>query len=484
MRLLYLAPEVAPFAKTGGLADVMAALPREMFRLGHDVRVFLPAYAKIDQKKFDLNPVPGIGPIDVPLGDHRYTAIIASCTAPGSDFPTYFVHCPAVYARASIYTADADEHLRFLVLTRAAMEACRRVGYAPDVVHCNDWQTALVPLELKTLYSRDVNFQQARSLLTVHNLQYQGAIPADKLPDTGLASVAHLFHQDQLREGRLSFLLHGVLYADGITTVSPTYSREIQTPDRGAGLDGFLRARSSSVVGILNGVDYEEWSPERDKLIPFRYDKDSLDGKEKNKQSLLGQLGLPYVQGTPVIGAVSRLVGQKGLDLLADVLPGLLLRHGFQFVLLGSGEHRLEEMYANLQRRFPRQVCFYNGFSNELAHLIEAGADMFVMPSRYEPCGLNQLYSLRYGTVPIVHKTGGLADTVKVWDPKRGTGTGFPFEKFDAAGVAWGIQAALEWYQKPEAWRRLVLNGMVEDFSWAKQAKLYELLYSRLERRE
>lgn len=480
MRLLYIAPEVAPFAKTGGLADVLGALPREMHRLGHEVRVFLPAYAQMDRKKVRPQPVPGLRSIPIPLGAHRYTVAIGSALLPGSDLEVHFVHCPAVFARSSIYTAEWDEHLRFLVLSYGALEACRRLGFAPDVVHCHDWQTSLVPLALKTLYSRDSALGHARSLLTIHNLQYQGYFPASVLPDTGLGRVPQLFHQDYLKEGKLNFLLHGVLYADGVTTVSPSYSREIQGPDHGAGLDPFLRARSSTVVGVLNGVDYEEWSPERDRLIPHQYSAADLSGKERNKAALLGKLGLEYQAGTPVVGAVTRMVGQKGLDLLAGVLGRMLRRHRFQFVLLGSGEHRLEEMFSALQRTFPRQVCFYRGYSNELAHLIEAGADMFVMPSRYEPCGLNQLYSLRYGTVPIVHKTGGLADTVQLFNPKTGRGTGFPFDQHDAHGLTWGIEAALKLYRDPAVWRKIMLNGMAQDFSWAKQAKQYELLYERL----
>jgi starch synthase len=480
VRLLYIAPEVAPFAKTGGLADVLGALPKEMQRLGHDVRVFLPAYAQIDRKKHRLRPVPGLGPRQIQLGSRRFTVGIAAALLPGSDLEVHFVYCPELFARSSIYTADADEHLRFLVLSYGALEACRAMHFAPDVVHCHDWQTALVPMALKTLYARDPVLRRARSLLTIHNLQYQGVFPSSVLPETGMGRAAHLFHQDYLKEGRLSFLLHGVLYADGITTVSPSYSREIQTAEHGAGLDPFLRTRSSTVVGVLNGVDYEEWSPETDPFIPHAYGTTDLSGKEKNKAVLLEKLGLGYSPGTPVLGSVTRMVGQKGLDLLAGVLGRLLRRHRMQFVVLGSGEHRLEEMYSALQRTFPRQVCFYRGYSNELAHLIEAGADMFVMPSRYEPCGLNQLYSLKYGTVPIVHKTGGLADTVQLYDPRSGRGNGFPFEQHDSSGLTWGIETALRLYREPATWRRIMLNGMAQNYSWTEQAKQYGELYQRL----
>lgn len=467
LRLLYLTSEMAPFAKTGGLADVLGALPAQLHRLGHEVRVFLPAYASIKQP---LERASGLEPLDLRLGPHRYR--ISFATAKAGELTVHFVHCPALYGRAGIYSDAPDEHLRFLALSYAALEACRQQRFAPDVVHCNDWQTGLVPLALKTIYSRDPVLGRAQSVLTIHNLQYQGGFPAAILPDTRLSGAAGLFHQDQLKEGRISFLLHGVLYADGITTVSPTYSREIQTPEHGAGLDHLLRQRSTRVVGILNGVDYSEWSPQHDRHIPHRFGADDLSGKEKNKQALLAKLGLPYREGVPVLGVVSRLAAQKGLDLLIDVAPDLLVRHGFQLVVLGSGEGKLEENFARLQAAYPRQVCFYRGFSNELAHLIEAGADAFVMPSRYEPCGLNQLYSLRYGTVPIVHKTGGLADTVDAE-------TGVSFEHHDPAGLRWAIETALRVYKDKAAWRKVMLAGMAKDYSWEKQAKVYEQLYAR-----
>jgi starch synthase len=482
VNVLQIASEMAPYAKTGGLADVLAALPRHLRRAGHDVRVFLPLYDTMDAAAA-ARLEPALDGIEVRLGAHRYDVKIFADAPRGAAPAAYFVHCPALYGRGSIYTRDADEHRRFLALGWAALAACQRLGFAPDVVHCHDWQAALVPLTLKTRFAWDRLFARARTLLTIHNLNYQGTFPAAILPDTNLADSAHLFHQDQLQGGRINFLLHGVLYAGGVSTVSPTYAREIQTEAHGAGLDPFLRARSSTVVGILNGVDYDEWSPDRDPHLPHRYAPADLAGKERTKEALLLRLGLPYVPGVPVLGVVSRLAGQKGFDLFEEVMPELLRGRGFQLVALGSGEPRLQDLFSRLQRAFPRQVCFYRGFSNPLAHLIEGGADMFVMPSRYEPCGLNQMYSLRYGTVPIVHRTGGLADTVRPWDPRvpGGNGaTGFSFERHDAAGLRWAVEAALAAYRDPAAWRRLVLRGMAEDFSWDKQAHLYEQVYTRL----
>jgi starch synthase len=270
------------------------------------------------------------------------------------------------------------------------------------------------------------------------------------------------------------------MYADGVSTVSPTYAAEIQREEMGVGLDPFLRARSSTVVGILNGVDYAEWSPERDRLIPHRFSADDLRGKALDKRALRTVMRLPAPDGVPVIGIVSRLAGQKGFALCGEVLPALLARRPFQVVVLGSGERRFEQLFTDLVRAFPGQVAFHRGFSNELAHLIEAGSDMFLMPSRYEPCGLNQMYSLRYGTVPIVHKTGGLADTVELWDPDTRTGNGIVFDRHDAAGLRWAIEAALDLYHEPATWRTLIANGMRQDFSWDRQGKLYELLYTRM----
>jgi len=473
VNVLCVASEQAPFAKTGGLADVMSALPIQLHKAGHDVRVFIPLYDKVDQRKLNLEVV--LDDLPLELGAHRYRAAILR--QPGAP-STHFVHIPELYGRGALYTRDPDEHRRFIALCLAALETCRVGEWAPDIVHGHDWQAALLPALVKRTYARDRRFARARTLLTIHNLNYQGTFPAAAVADTNLDPA--IFHQDQLRAGRVNFLLTGILYADGISTVSPTYAHEIQTEAHGAGLDPFLRARSSTVVGILNGVDYDEWSPARDRHIPYRYDPGDLAGKALDKRALVESLGLPYHADVPVIGIVSRLASQKGLDLLESTMPELLRRHGFQLVVLGSGERRLEELFARLQAGFSKQVCFYRGFSDPLAHLIEAGADMFLMPSRYEPCGLNQMYSLKYGTVPIVHRTGGLADTVKQWDPRSGGGTGFVFEHHDATGLRWAIESALATFRDQPAWRRLMLNGMAEDFSWDAQRKLYELVYHRL----
>lgn len=481
LNLLFLSSEVAPFAKTGGLGDVSAALPRTLHRHGHDVRVFMPLYARIDQKKTAFRRVESLKDLSIILGRRVFQVSIFAATLPGSTLEIFFVHCPQLYSRASIYSHDADEHLRFLVLSYAALECAQRMRFSPDVVHCNDWQTAMVPLLLKTRFSWDQQiFGKTKTVLTIHNLNYQGMFPASVVPETGLADSAHLLHQDQLREGRINFLMHGILYANAITTVSPTYSREIRTPEFGVGLDGVLRGRGQAVMGILNGVDYEEWSPEADRLIPRRYSASDLAGKELCKQALLQRAHLPSFPDVPLIGIVSRLAGQKGFDLFPQALPRLLQRHRVQLIVTGSGERHFERMFRQLAVQFPTQVRFNNAFDNEMAHWIEAGSDFFLMPSRYEPCGLNQMYSLKYGAVPIVRKTGGLSDTVQLWSPRTQTGTGIVFETYDAYGLYWALSEALKTYKDRAAYRQLQQNGMAQDFSWDHQVGTYERLYAQL----
>jgi starch synthase len=481
--ILFVTAEVAPFAKTGGLGDVSGALPPYLAARGHDIRVFLPLYQRAHAPGRTFTPVERLRALEIRLGDKRYEVSVFTSPlrgASGLELPVYFVHCPALYDRPGIYTRDGDEHLRFLVLSRAALESCRRMGWAPQIVHCNDWHTSLIPLTLRAGYAGDPILGRARTLLSIHNLNHQGRFGTDILRDTGLSSVAHLFHQDQLREGMINFLLHGILYADGICAVSPTYAREIQTDEYGVGLQGILRQRSSTVVGILNGVDYNEWNPETDKHIKDHFSPTDLGPKQANKRALVEGMGLPYDPDVPVIGIVSRLAAQKGFDLLFDSMPGILHRRDCRFIVLGSGEGRFEDFFRSLQGHFRHKVCFWHGFNNQLAHLIEAGSDMFLMPSRYEPCGLNQMYSLKYGTVPIVRKTGGLADTVIPWNPNTQSGTGFVFEHYTTEGVRWAVEAALDAYQDKQAWHRLMQNGMAQDYSWETQIKKYELLYSRL----
>ncbi|MBT8079258.1 MAG: glycogen synthase GlgA [Gammaproteobacteria bacterium] len=472
--------ELAPLAKTGGLADVCSALAAWLHRTGHDVRVLIPRYSRIDESGIAIEPVKELADMRLRLGSREQTFAIDRATLPGTDLPIYLLRCPEFYHRPGIYTQDDDEHLRFLLLQRAAIEMCQRMKFAPDIFHCHDWQTSLIPLYLRSTYAWDKLFAKTRTVLTIHNIGYQGMFPAYVLPELQLTGAEHHLHQDDLKNGVINFLKTGVMYADLITTVSPTYSREILGDDYGMGLNHLLRARVDSVVGILNGVDYDEWNPETDPLIPQNYTPANIRGKVTCKKALMREMGLEYAKQRPLAGLISRLVGQKGIDLIQNVVPTLLRSRDFALVVLGSGEPRYENFFSELQRHFPGRVCYYRGFSNKLAHWIEAGSDIFLMPSLYEPCGLNQMYSLKYGTVPIVRETGGLADSVQQIDPDKKSGTGILFRDYNEAGLAWAMNMALDLYDRRPLWRKIVANGMAMDYSWERQGGRYVELFRQL----
>lgn len=479
-RICFASAEIAPFAKTGGLGDVSAALPRYLHQAGHDVRVFMPLYGRVDQRGHEFLSVSFLRDVPLQMGRHSLSFSVFTAPLPGTSLRIYFVSCPALYGRNAIYANDGDEHLRFAFLSRAVLESCQRMGWAPDILHANDWHTALLPLYLKTLYSWDRLFARTKTVLTLHNLAYQGTFPSGILPDIGLDGVTSLLHQEQLAAGVVSFLTSGILYADAVTAVSETYAREIQTPEHGMGLDPLLRARRASVFGIVNGVDVAEWSPERDTKIARTYSATDLSGKRVNRAHLLARFGISDDPRQPVVGIVSRLTAQKGLELTQGVLPRLLAQNRIRLVVLGSGSESLAAFFASLATRWPRRAAFHNGYDDPLAHAIEAGADLFLMPSRFEPCGLNQMYSLRYGTLPIVRKTGGLADTVMPWNPATGEGTGFVFEHYTETGLRWAFGQALKAWADPKAWHQLMLSAMAQDFSWERQVQKYVRLYSRL----
>jgi starch synthase len=481
LRVCQVASELAPLAKTGGLGDVVAALSAHLARRGHDVRVFVPLYSRMDLAALPVHPVSFLQDLPLTLGPHRYRFSVRTTRIPGTEhFGLYLLDCPALYHRAGLYDQAGDEHLRFAVLSRAALECCQRMGWAPQVLHAHDWHTALLPLYLRTVYGWDQLFAATRTVLTLHNLGYQGVFPAAVAGELDLVPHAALLHQDDLAAGRFSFLKTGLLYAGALTTVSPTYAREIQTPEHGFGLDDLLRRRSDRLVGILNGVDYAVWSPEVDPHLPHRYSAGDLIGKARCKRALQERLELPVEPRVPLLGVVSRLVHQKGLHLAFEPLAEALAAGRAQLIVQGRGEERLEQGFRRLERRFPDRARYVPAYDDGLAHQIEAGADVFLMPSLYEPCGLNQMYSLRYGTPPVVRKTGGLADTVEPWDPARGQGTGFVFEHADVQGFRWGLGQALDTYDQPAAWLRLMKNGMARDFSWDRQGERYEELYTAL----
>ncbi len=480
LAICLLASEVAPLSKTGGLADVAGALGKYLHSIGHDVRLFTPYYSSIDRTALAPRPIAALARLPLALGAHRYVFSVLAAQLPDGA-PLYLIDCPALFARASLYTSDPDEHLRFLAFTRAALVSCARLGWPVQVLHCNDWHTAFAPLLLRTEYGREAAFAAARTVLTIHNIGYQGIFPAADVGDLGLAAgQLQLLHQDDLKAGRINALRHGILYADAITTVSPTHAREICSAEYGMGLEDSLRARAAALTGILNGVDYDEWDPRRDRFLPVHYDAGHLAGKAELKRGLLAHMGLDTAPGVPLAGIVSRLAVQKGIELMFEALPQVLGRRSLALAVLGSGEAKYEKFFAGLTRSFPGRVAFEAGYDEALSHWIEAGSDLFLMPSRYEPCGLNQMYSQRYGTVPIVRRTGGLADSVEYYDPSSGSGTGVVFNDFDPPALEWALDTALDLYAQPAHWARLMRNGMARDFSWQHQGAEYLALYRRL----
>jgi starch synthase len=425
-------------------------------------------------------PLAGAQNVEVRFPGRSIRFSIRQAPLPHSQVKVHFVDCAELYGRPDFYTDDGDEALRFGMLCRAVLETCQRLQWAPDVVHCNDWHTGLLPLYLRTVYAWDRLFAQTKTLLTIHNIGYQGVFPDSQLDTLGLGDQrAHVHHGD-LRDGKFSFLKTGVLHANKLSTVSRTYAREIQTAEFGMGMDELLRSRSQDLVGIVNGVVYGDWNPAADPLIPHHFAAGDLAGKAKMKAALLARMQLPHDARAPVFGVVSRLTSQKGFELFADSIPVFLQREDMRLCVLGSGEDQHEKYFQWLRDTWPQKVGVYRGFHDELAHWIEAGSDVFLMPSRFEPCGLNQMYSLRYGTPPVVRRTGGLADTVEPWDPATRTGTGFLFDTFSSQALAGTIDWVLRNWRDQQGWRQLVENGMQRDFSWDRQGPEYVALYRAL----
>ena len=489
LKIVLVSAEVAPFAKTGGLADVVASLARALHRRGHEVRLFMPLYGSLWDGGHEFTAVEDVQDIHLEYPGATVRCRVFTSPLPnshrddGRSLEVEFLDCPALFHRDGFYTSDPDEPLRWATLCRGMLEVLIGEGFSPDVVHCNDWHTGLLPLYLGTVYGQVETFADTRTLLSIHNLGYQGNFDAGVVDQLGLSDAKGLFHQEHLGEGWVSFLETGILYASWLSTVSETYAREIQYPEYGVGLDRLLVARAYRLVGIVNGVDVDEWSPDRDSLIPDRYSAKDLSGKARCTEALLDQFGLVIdsdlaSQERPmVVGIVSRLTAQKGFELLPDVLPAYIEQDRIRVVALGSGEAHYEQYFQWLRDAYPDRVGVYLGYNERLAHGIEAGADMFLMPSLFEPCGLNQMYSLRYGTVPLVRHTGGLADTVEPWDATKRTGTGFVFYDFTPEGLAGTIDQALEVWEDRQSWTTLIHNGMAKDFSWEKQSALYIDLY-------
>ncbi len=484
MRIAHLSAEIAPFAKTGGLGDVVGALPRYQASLGHDVAVWMPYYRQVREwlKKKAISPEWVTEPLRVELGYQTYEVGLLRTKLPGSDVPVYLVAHDPFFDRDGIYAGfygRDDGYKRYALFVRAALEAMRRLQLVPDVLNAHDWHTALAPMAIAWDRPRDWHFRKTATVLTIHNAAYQGMYAPDVFIHLGLPSGV-FSEAGVMWNGAVNLMKGGVLSADAITAVSPTFAREIASEQGGFGLDPVLRYRRRSLVGILNGIDTDVWNPAVDTRIPERYDAEHLERKLVNRRHLLKLANMAADDRGFVVGVVGRLTSQKGYDLLFPVLDDLI-RDGIRFVFLGSGEDGLEAKLHHYSHAARGRFWGYVGFNEDLAHLIEAGADAFLMPSRFEPCGLNQMYSLAYGTPPIVRRVGGLADTVVPYDGRNlALATGFNFDAAEPHALRETVRWAHRTYQHPQQWTRIVRNGMAKEFSWTLSAERYVKLYERL----
>lgn len=485
MNILFATTEATPFAKTGGLGDVCGALPRELSRLGHNPVVVLPAFRQTRNAGIPVEPS-GIE-VRVPIGQKHVEGHFLRSRLPGSDVPVYLLEQPDYYDRPQLYREDGEDYKdnceRFVFFCRAVLEAIPQLELDIDLVHCHDWCTGLIPAYLKTLYAGRRSLAGLPSVLTIHNLAYQGNFWHWDMALTGLDWKYFNWRQMEYY-GNLSFLKTGIVFADMLSTVSPTYAREIMSVPLGCGLEGALQHRADDLVGIINGVDYGEWNPATDKYLgENRYSPTNFSaGKAKCKADLQRRMELPVRPDVPLIAAVGRLVDQKGFDLIVRVIKQWAPQADVQWVILGAGEPRYHQVLGDLAHDHPQKLAVRLEFSDELAHRIEAGADMFVMPSQYEPCGLNQLYSLKYGTVPVVRATGGLSDTVVDATEQTlsdGTATGFSFEDYTSLELAAALERACQAYANSSIWSQLTQAGMKQDWSWGHSADQYGVLYER-----
>ena len=479
LKILIASSEVYPFAKTGGLADIAGALPKALKQLGHDVRVVMPKHKCVAQCPPGIRPM-GLD-VDVPIGGIRKKGFLYSSHL-NKNIPIYFVGNETYYYRDPIYGTRhgdyPDNAERFIFFCRSVFETCKSIGFHPDIIHCNDWQTGLVPAYLKTVYAKDKWFKNTRTIFSVHNLGYQGNFPSYELKTAGLPFS--IFTPGGVEfYNHFSFLKSALVFADLLTTVSPTYAKEIQTKAFGFKMDGILRQRSEDLFGILNGVDYQEWNPESDPCIKKNYTPENRAGKLACKRNLADLFSLKVDDDTPIFSMVTRLSSQKGIDLVIETL-GDILSEETAFVVLGSGDLMYEDYFLKISKKFPDSVGVHIGFDETLAHQILAGTDFLLMPSQYEPCGLTQMYSLKYGAVPVVRSVGGLADSIKEFSHKTLRGTGFKFKKFAPGNLRRAVQKAVSVYRQKDQWQKLALNDMNANFGWDRAAKKYCQLYRRV----
>ncbi|MCC6549172.1 MAG: glycogen synthase GlgA [Ignavibacteriaceae bacterium] len=488
LKILFVTSELFPFVKTGGLADVSNSLPQVLHELGHEVRIMVPKYGAIDSRKFKIHDVVRLKDLMIPIGEKEVTFSIKSSFLPSPRVRVqiYFLENNEYFGnRKSLYTdpitgedyEDNDE--RFILLNRAVFELILKLGWVPDIIHINDWQCGLIPAYFKTIYANEPQFQTFNILFTLHNLSYQGVFPKSTFKKTGLPEELNS-NDGVLQDGKFSFMKSGLLFADYINTVSDSYAKEISSvKEISGGLLPLLTKRKSDIYGLVNGIDYSVWNPEKDPFLSHHYTAKGLEGKMENKRELVERFSLKFDPSIPVIGIISRLFDVKGIDLILESFAEIMKKN-VQVVLLGTGEKKYQNEFEKLSDKYTDKFACYIGFNDELAHLIEAGADMYLMPSKFEPCGLNQMYSLVYGTVPIVRRTGGLADTVVRFDEQTEEGTGFVFEEYNAKELLKELNRALSVYENKKVWHKIIKNGMKVDFSWQASAKRYVELYKTI----
>jgi starch synthase len=479
LHVLFVTPEAVPFAKTGGLADVGGALPKFLKELNCELKLVMPFYRMVKNSGLPLEPLKET--IEVPLEDEILQADLYRGQLT-QDIPVYFIGREEFFDREYLYSTPKGDYFdnpeRFIFFSKAVLLFCQLMHFSPDIIHHHEWQTGLIPAYLKSIYRNEPFFSHTAVLFTIHNIAYQGLFKREKFFLTGLPLEMYNPEGIEFWE-RINFMKAGIVYADMINTVSQKYSEEIQSPEYGYGLEGILRKRKEDLSGILNGVDYQDWDPSHDPQLIARYDSNNISGKQECKTDLLKEFHLPSsLERVPLLGMISRLADQKGFDLLAEILEELFTLD-IGFVLLGTGEQKYHDLFTQVARKYPQKAGIRIAYDDRLAHKIEAGADLFLMPSKYEPCGLNQIYSLRYGTIPIVRATGGLDDTIVNYNSTTRKGNGFKFIRYDAKEFLNQIKVAIGFYSQPEHWSQLLRNAMTSDFSWKRSAELYLQLYQK-----
>ncbi|HET55768.1 MAG TPA: glycogen synthase GlgA [Ignavibacteria bacterium] len=486
LKILFVTSEVVPFIKTGGLADVSSALPQKLQELGHQVRIVVPKYGAIDERKYKIHEVVRLKDLTTKIGEKDVVFSLRSSFLVGQkvrvqiyflDNEDYFGNRPSLYINPLTGNDFEDNDERFILLAKSVFELISKLGWVPDIIHCNDWQCGLIPAYQKTLFKDDETFKSIKTLFTIHNLSFQGEFPKSSFSKTGLPEELNNT-KGVIHDGKINFMKTALTFADSINTVSETYAKELcKDKEISGSLQTLLCKRQKDIAGIINGIDSSIWNPEKDNHIAKKYSSKDLESKLDNKKALAEKFGFEFDENTPIISMIGRLYDTKGYDLVKDAFAELM-KMNLHLIILGTGEKKYSKFFDSQLSKYSKKFSCYLGFDDELAHLIEAGSDMFLMPSRTEPCGLNQMYSLIYGTVPIVHETGGLADTVENYNEKTKTGTGFVFKKYDYKEMLKEIKRAIKIYSKNNSdWQKIMKEGMKQNFTWLNSAKNYVNLY-------